>query len=273
MSDVVTLTLRQALDTPLEVDSIVPDRFAGLGEREIAALPAWRGRRTVQLGDVFDVRGERSDRVRVAGAVRALHGLGARTAGGELVIEGDAGDRVGTMMTGGTIEVRGSAGDDAGQAMAGGTLRIDGDAGDRLGAATPGASRGMTGGEIVVRGSSGREAGARVRRGLIVVAGDAGASGARAMIAGTLVVFGRAGRGSGSESKRGTVLAVGGIDIPATYAYACTYRPGFVRMLMTYLRRTHGLDVGEQVAGGRFRRYCGDAGDPGKGEILQWVAE
>jgi formylmethanofuran dehydrogenase subunit C len=176
-------------------------------------------------------------------------------------------------MTGGTIEVRGAVGDDAGEAMAGGTLRIGGDAGHRLGAALPGASRGMTGGEIIVSGSTGEEVGARARRGLIVIGGDAGALGARAMIAGTLVVFGRAGRGAGTGSKRGTVLAIGGIEVPATYAYACTYRPLFVRVMMTYLRRRHGLTVDERAVGGQYRRYCGDAGDPGKGEILEWVAE
>jgi formylmethanofuran dehydrogenase subunit C len=157
--------------------------------------------------------------------------------------------------------------------MAGGTLRVAGGAGDRLGAAMPGASRGMTGGEIIVRGSAGAEAGARVRRGLIVVGGDAGALGARCMIAGTLVVLGRAGAGSGFGSKRGTLLAVGGIEVPATYAYACTYRPPFVRLTMTYLHRRHGFTIDERTVNGRYRRYCGDAGDPGKGEILEWVAE
>jgi hypothetical protein len=69
------------------------------------------------------------------------------------------------------------------------------------------------------------------------------------------------------------VLTVGGIDVPATYAYACTYRPAFVRMLMIHLRRHHGLEVDERWVSGRYRRYCGDAGDPGKGEILEWAAQ
>lgn len=273
MSDVVTLTLRSPLDGPLDVDCIAPDRFAELDEPEIAALPVWRGGRKAQLGDFFDVRGDRAARVRVVGSSPLLHGLGAAAAGGELSIDGDAGSRVGARMTGGTIEVHGWVGDDAGEAMAGGTLRIDGSAGDRLGAASPGASRGMTGGEIVVRGSAGAEAGARARRGLIAVGGDAGALGARGMIAGTLVVVGRAGHGTGTLSKRGTVLAVGGIDVPPTYAYACTYQPTFVRMTLTYLRRQHGLLIDERAVSGRYRRFCGDAGDPGKGEILVWVAE
>jgi hypothetical protein len=33
------------------------------------------------------------------------------------------------------------------------------------------------------------------------------------------------------------------------------------------------LTVDERAVGGLYRRYCGDAGDVGKGEILQLVTE
>lgn len=273
MSEVVTLSLRVTLDGPVEAECIVPDRFVSLAEREIASLPVWCGARAARLGDFFDVRGERSARVRVIGSVMLLHALGASTAGGELVIDGDAGGGIGAGMTGGTIEVRGSVGDDAGLAMSGGTLRVNGSAGDRLGGASPGASRGMTGGEIIVTGSAGAEAAMRARRGLVVVGGDTGALGARAMIAGTLVVFGRAGPGTGVSSKRGTIIAVGGVEVPVTYRYACTYRPPHLRLTMTYLQQRHNLAIDQRAVGGRYRRYCGDAGDPGRGEILELVAE
>jgi formylmethanofuran dehydrogenase subunit C len=153
--------------------------------------------------------------------------------------------------------------------MAGGALRITGDAGHRVGAAAAGASKGMTGGEIVVNGSAGSEAAARARRGLVVVGGDVGGEAARAMIAGTLVVLGRTGANPGRGSKRGSIIAIGGIEIPSTYRYACTYQPPHVRLTMTYLRRQYGLTIDDRVLTGRFRRYCGDAGDPGKGEILE----
>jgi hypothetical protein len=41
-----------------------------------------------------------------------------------------------------------------------------------------------------------------------------------------------------------------------------------VRLLLTYLRRRYGLSGGDDALDRRFRRYCGDAGEPGKGEIL-----
>jgi hypothetical protein len=40
---------------------------------------------------------------------------------------------------------------------------------------------------------------------------------------------------------------------------------------MTYLRRHHRLPIDDGVVAGMYARYCGDAGDPGKGEILQWI--
>jgi formylmethanofuran dehydrogenase subunit C len=271
VSDVVTLSLRAALVEPLEVDGVTADRVAGLSQHEIAALPVWLGAREARLGDFFDVRGERSDRVRVVGTLTQVYGLAARMAGGELVVEGDAGQRVAEGMTGGLVDVRGSVGDDAGVAMAGGLLRVSGSAGDRLGASAPGTSTGMTGGEIIVVGSAGADAAARVRRGLIVVGGNTGADAARAMIAGTLVVFGRTGARPGRASKRGSIVALGGIDVPVTYWCACTYEPPHVRLLLTYLRRHHGMPVEDRMIGGRYRRHCGDAGNPGRGEILEFA--
>jgi formylmethanofuran dehydrogenase subunit C len=273
VSDVVTLSLRAPLDAPLEVEGVAADRLAGLHEREIATLPVWFGARAAHLGDFFDIRGGRSSRVRIEGPVSGVDGLAAGTAGGELLIDGDAGRGVGARMTGGSVEVLGSVGDDAGVAMAGGELRIAGAAGDRLGGAPPGASKGMTGGEIIVHGSVRDDAAALARRGLVVVGGDVGNYAARAMIAGTLVVFGRTAAAAGRGSKRGSIVAVGGIDVPATYRYACTFQPPHVRLMMTYLRRRYQLAIDERVLDGRYRRYCGDAGHPGKGEILQWIPE
>jgi len=271
VSDWVTLTAR-AIDGPLVLRDLDPAKVAGLSEHEIAALPVSAGSRRGALGDFFSVQGERSSRVRVVGTTRDIEGVGTDMTGGELEIEGDAGSLIGAGMRAGTIRVRGNVGDDAGAAMSGGVLRIDGDAGARLGGNSPGASRGMSGGEILVLGSAGPEAGARIRRGLIVVAGDTGRDAGRAMIAGSLVVLGSCGEGAGHGSKRGSVVACGAIAVPATYRYACTYQPPHVRLTLLYLARRHGLSIDGPVIDSLFRRYCGDAGDPGKGEILERVA-
>lgn len=271
MSEAVTLTLRARLDAPIEVTGITADNVAALGEREIADLAVFHGRHRARVGDFFDVRGERSAMLRVVGDLSRVDGLGEAMTGGEMIVEGHAGGRVGARMAGGTIFVDGDAGDEAGVSMSGGLLRVRGSAGHRVGAAAPGASKGMTGGEIIVHGSVRTDAASRMRRGLVVVGVDAGEHSGRAMIAGTLIVFGRTGPHAGRENKRGSIVSIGGIDVPATYRYACTYTPPHLRFTLTYLRRHHRVPIDERVIGGYYRRYCGDAGEPGKGEILELV--
>jgi formylmethanofuran dehydrogenase subunit C len=272
VSDAVTLVLRAPLDNDVEVRGVKADLLATLSEREIAALPALIGRRQAQLGDLFHVSGGRSSKVRIEGSLKRVQCLASGMAAGELLIDGDVGDFIAANMSGGWIDVRGDAGDGAGLAMSGGALRITGNAGHRVGAGTPGASKGMTGGEIIVNGAAGDEVAARARRGLVVIGGDAGEHTARAIIAGTVIVLGRTGAHAGRGSKRGSIVAIGGIDVPTTYQYACTYQPPHVRLTLTYLYRRYGLTTDDRVLNGVFRRYCGDAGEPSKGEILEFVA-
>jgi formylmethanofuran dehydrogenase subunit C len=240
MSASVRLTLRAAIDQPIEIDGLTPDRMANLTEADIAALPVLAGSHRAALGDFFTVQGERSDRLHIEGDLRNVDRVGAGTAAGALLIHGSAGRRIGAGMTGGWIDVRGDVSDEAGLGMHGGALRITGDAGNRLGAAPAGAAK-----------------------------GNVGAEAARAIIAGTLVVFGGIGANPGRGSKRGSIVALGAIDIPSTYAYACSYQPTYVRLLLTYLYRRYGMDSPHGVLDGPYARYCGDA-SPGKGEILKF---
>jgi formylmethanofuran dehydrogenase subunit C len=126
----------------------------------------------------------------------------------------------------------------------------------------------MTGGEVIVDGSAGAYAGTRARRGLIVIGGDAGEHAAHRMIAGTLTAFGAVGAHAGIGSKRGSIVALGAIEVPATYDYACTFDAPHVRLLLQYLRGRHGVRVEGRMLTGQYRRFCGDVGDPGKGEIV-----
>jgi formylmethanofuran dehydrogenase subunit C len=254
VSGIVTLTLRAPLAETLDVAELAADRLARRTEHDIAALPVWAGRREARLGDFFSVSGGSAATIRIVGDVTRVRGLAAGQAAGEIVVEGDVGDDVACGMRGGSLHVKGNAG-------------------DRLAAAAPGAAKGMIGGEVVIEGSAGGEAAARARRGLVVIGGDVGTQAGRAMIAGSLIVLGRVGGDAGRHSKRGSILAVGGVPVPSTYRYACTYRPPHVRLTMTYLRRRYGLSIDDRITGGRYRRYCGDAGDPGKGEILEWASE
>src|SRR5207245_1275976 len=147
-------------------------------------------------------------------------------------------------------------------------VRLEGDLrlAEGLGAA-------MTGGERLVEGHAGADAGARMRRRLVVVTGNAGQGTGRGMIAGTAVVFGETGSDAGRWTKRGSIVACGPVARPATFRYACTYRPPHVRLLLLYLRERRGLDVADRWITGRYDRYSGDLAELGKGELLQWAGE
>jgi formylmethanofuran dehydrogenase subunit C len=273
VSENVTLTLKSSVEHSIDAACIVPDRFLGLTEREIAALPMRSGRRQLALGEIFGVHGGGSNRLRVVGDVRRVNHIGGAMAAGELVIDGDAGAHVAVGMSGGQVTILGSVGDDAGVGMSGGSLHVRADAGARVGASLPGSSRGMTGGEIVVKGSVGADAGARMRRGLLFVGGDAGDRVARAIIAGTVIVIGRVGAEPAFGNKRGTLVVGAGVDVPPTYRYACDYEPPHVRLALTYLTRRYGLAIYRRIIDGRYRRHCGDAGTVAKGEILEWLPD
>jgi len=273
VSDAVSLSLRARLDGPLDISGVTPDRCVAQSEAEVAGLPVWLGSERARVGDFFTVRGDRAPRLEIEGDLADVTGVGAGTASGELIVRGPAGRQAGAGMTGGLVHVHGSVSDDAGMAMAGGVLRIDGHAGDRVGSATPGASKGMTGGEIVVFGSVGAAAAALARRGLVAVVGAVGPYAGRGMIAGTVLALGPIGAQPGSGNKRGSIVAAGGIDVPATYRPACTYEPPHVRLLLTSLQRRFGFPADASLRDGTYRRYCGDAGEPGKGEILVWIGD
>lgn len=251
MSDAISLSLTTQPQHALVADCIAADRFATLGAKDIAGLAVTHGGRAARLGDFFKVQGERSSVVRIEGDLRQVEGLGTGMASGVLTMDGTVGRDLGVAMSGGRIDVRG-------------------DAGDNAGGARPGAARGMTGGEIVIRGHAGDEVGARMRRGLVVVMRDAGRGAGVGMIAGTILVFGSGGPGAGRFLKRGTIVALGPMERPATFRYACTYRPPHVAVLLKYLRWRASVPVPDPFVMGTYKRYSGDMAELGRGEILQW---
>ena len=255
MSDGLVAVLRAPIRGRADLGDAFAGGWAALSAAELARRPVrLDGEAAVPLGDVFELSGTPSGLIRLQGDLRRA-------------------DRVGAALSEGTVVVESGVGHEAGIGMSGGVLDVRGDAGDRVGGAAADARRGMTGGELVVRGSVGAEPGTRMRRGLLVVARHVGARPGPAMIAGTLLVFGNAGRAPGIGSKRGSIVALGGIDIPATYRYACTYQPDHLRLMLVRLRDRYGFKVQKRHLTGFYRRYSGDLGDLGRGEILAWTAE
>ena len=92
------------------------------------------------------------------------------------------------------------------------------------------------------------------------------------MIAGNIIVAGAIGDGVGTGNKRGSIVALGGVAIPQTYSYACTYRPPHLSLMLLSLRARYALAVDDAHLHGLYRRYSGDMAEIGKGEILEWQA-
>jgi formylmethanofuran dehydrogenase subunit C len=255
VSEGIVASLRTPIRGRADFGEVLTGSWGGLSLADLSRRRVLlEGEAPVPLGDLFTLSGTPSGRARLEGDLRAA-------------------DRVGAGLSEGTVIIDSGVGHEAGVGMSGGTLDLRGSAGDRTGAAKPEARKGMSGGELLVRGNVGAEPGDRMRRGLLVVTGDVAARPGAAMIAGTVVVFGSAGRLPGIGSKRGSVIALGEVEIPATYRYACTYQPDHVRLTLLRLRARYGLKVEERHVTGVYRRYSGDLGDLGRGEILAWTAE
>lgn len=252
---------------PLEAEAIVPALFHTKDKKEIERLPLHHGNGSLPLGELFSIRGERCDALRIEGDLSLVKGLGAEMAGGSMVIEGSVGMHVGARMTGGTIEVRGNADDWAGAEMTGGLLRIRGRAGNRAGSAYRGSKYGMRGGVILIEGDAGHEIGGYMRRGLIAVRGETKDHAGARMAAGTLLLFGRAGLRTGGGMHRGTIVCHHAIEVLPTFRRASTYAPDFLAIFNRRLRALgFPLDNAEEIP--RFDRYFGDLAETGKGEIF-----
>ena len=253
MSDGLTARLKSFPRQRVDCSAVLTAPWAALTADELA-------RRTVELerdgrvplGDLFEVKGNPAGRVRFTGDLSQV-------------------DRLAAGLSEGRVTVESNLGHEAGMGMAAGALVIEGNAGERTGAAAPGFKRGMTGGELIVRGSAGADAGASMRRGLLVIGGSAGERAGLNMIAGNIVVFGAAGADAGLWSKRGSIAALGGITPPATYAYACTYQPIHLRVMLLRLQTIYGIRIRKRQLAGLYRRYSGDLAELGKGEILEWM--
>ena len=253
MADGLVARLRSPLQQRGDFAEVLAGSWTSLSLRDLAERPVYlENDGAVPLGEMFELKGQLTGRVRFTGDLAMA-------------------DRVGAGMTEGELVVEGNLGNETGLALAGGTIVIEGDVGARAGAAPLGFKRGMTGGELIVHGSAGPGAGATMRRGLLVIGKKSGDQTGIGMIAGTVVVFGAAGVDAGLWSKRGTVVALGRITPPATYVYACTYQPVHLRLLLTRLGVRYGLPVRPRHLKGFYNRYSGDMAELGKGEILTWT--
>jgi formylmethanofuran dehydrogenase subunit C len=263
----LTLTLREPPTVPLETEGLTPDGLAGRRRGEIEALTVWHGNRRAQLADFFAVSGNADEELRIEGDLRRVKFLGAGMTAGRLTVAGDAGMHTGAQMRGGELVMEGDVGGFAGTAMRGGRLVVKGSAGKELGGSETGERAGMRGGEILVQGDAGDQVGAGLRRGLIAVAGRVGGAAGLRMLAGTIVALGGLGAPPGAAMRRGTIVSMSQVTLLPTFAFACSYRPPFLRMYLRHLRAL-GLPLTDDQIEGRYARWSGDGLELRRGEIL-----
>lgn len=265
----LTLTLKERPSVPLEAEVLSPDVLAPMSEADVRGLPVFLGKRQFRLDDFFEVAGAGGQALEIRGDVGRVKWIGRGMTRGRISIVGNAGMHLGAYMKGGTIEVTGDASDWVGAEMAGGVINIRGSAGGQVGAAYRGSPWGMNRGTILVDGSAGIEVGMRMKRGLIAVGGAVRDFAGLQMKGGTIFLMGGAEIRTGAWMARGTVVSATPVDFLPTFAYACTYRPAFLRIYLKQLRAL-GFSVPPGMEEGPYERYSGDSAVEGKGEILVW---
>jgi formylmethanofuran dehydrogenase subunit C len=265
----ITLTVKEQPNVPLEAESLSPDVTAGLRRDEIAGLPVFLGKRKCRLDDFFEIDGEASDDVRIHGDAGTIKWIGRGMTRGRITIDGNAGMHLGSAMKGGIIEVTGNVSDWVGAEMSRGLIRIHGNAGGQVGAAYRGSRTGMTGGTILVGGSAGLEVGMRMRRGVIAVAGPVRDFAGLQMKGGTIVLLAGAELRTGAWMTRGTIVSLKPVPLLPTFAYACAYDPTFLHIYAKALQSI-GVSIPYDSREGSYQRFTGDTSVPGQGEILVW---
>jgi len=266
-TDSVHLRMKEEPKLPLEAEVLSPVVIGNLSQKEIQKLPVFMGKHQYQLSDFFEVEGEKSVCLVLHGDLAKVKRIGHSMTGGSIVIHGNAGMQLGAAMSGGSIVVHGNTTDWLGAEMSGGLIRIHGNAGGQVGAAYRGSRKGMRGGVILIDGDAGIEVAMRMRRGLICIQGRVGDFAGLQMLGGTLFLGSKVGLRTGAWMSRGTIVATEPVKLLPTFIYACTYEPGFLRLVF---RQLHDLRMPgvNHFREGIARRYIGDTSGLGKGEIL-----
>jgi len=267
----LVLRLRSEPAFRLDLSQLTPEKLSGQGAEAVARLPLSHGRLRMSVGDWFEVRGAGGERVVIEADGARLDRIGAGMTAGELQVDGNAGAYLAANMRGGRIAVSGNADAYVACSMAGGSVSIGGNAGDFLGAALPGEHKGMRGGTVIVSGSIGDRAGDHMRRGLVLVEGGAGSYCGSRMQGGTIGLLGGAGPHPGYAMRRGTLMFTGAAPAPGpTFNDAGELPLGFLVLMLKSWRALPSRFAGLQRPSTRVRRWIGDLGFGGHGELIHW---
>lgn len=270
----LVLTLREPPRQRVDMAPLTLRDLAGRSVKDVASLTLACGNRSLRVDELFDVSGtmvmpREQGRLTIRNGSPKLDRVGFGMTDGNIAVEGDVGAYAGMGMTGGNLRISGSAGPFAACVMEGGALHIGGNADEFLGSALPGDRVGMRGGVVSVDGNAGARAGDHLRRGMLLIAGDAGPYCGARMIAGTILVLGEIGDFIGLGMKRGTImLSHEPARLLATFNDCGSHQLQFLPLLFEAARNAGPAFASLGKFGSRVRRFAGDRGVGGQGEIL-----
>ena len=84
----ITLTLKEQPNVPLEAEAISPDVMVSLRHDDIRALPIFLGKKQCRLDDFFEVEGESSDELAIHGDVGKVKWIGRAMSRGQITVQG-----------------------------------------------------------------------------------------------------------------------------------------------------------------------------------------
>ncbi|MGH8751634.1 MAG: formylmethanofuran dehydrogenase subunit C [Burkholderiales bacterium] len=254
----------------VDLSPLTPDLLLSKNINEINMLELHSGNRKIRVTDLFELSGGDARNIIFKKSCEKFDRIGQGMSSGSIEVEGDCGAYLGLGMKNGALGVRGNTGIFAASGMSGGVLHIRGNTGDFLAAALPGDRHGMKGGLVIVSGNAGDRTGDHMRRGALLIEGNAGDYCASRMLAGTIAVLGTVGKLAGFGMQRGTLLLSGIPDLPATFNDCGVHDLNYLPLL---IKSWQPLDskFAQLAPRARVRRYLGDAGNGGKGEILVWA--
>jgi formylmethanofuran dehydrogenase subunit C len=265
----LSLSLIEEPRFELDVGQLLPEILAGQSLKAIKLVKLQYGKRRAVVGDFFAVEGLTDGDISFHNATAKLQRIGHAMTSGTINIVGTAGDELGAQMTGGKIQVDGNASDYVGSGMRGGMIEINGRTGDFTGGALPDSPLGMRGGVICVNQKTGDRTGERMRRGLLIINGDTGRYCGSNMIAGTIVVSGQLGTGIGLGMRRGTlVLFNQPTELTRTFNDCGPARLAILALLSRYVKTLNRKAYLRLRSIDEVRRYTGDRGCDGQGEVL-----
>lgn len=122
--------LRAPLERRVDCADLLADGWQTMTATDLARRPVYlEGSGAMPFGELFELNGTGDGAIRFIGDLARVDRLGAGLRGGEVVVEGNAGDEIGVRMRRGLITVAGDIGARAGLGAIAGSVVIFGAAG------------------------------------------------------------------------------------------------------------------------------------------------